>query len=261
MERSFPSALGGRYLTYKRVVSQLLTRYKKEIVLVKRPALRMILNRDVASNRLLILCVSQIFKGSTTRKESDSIRSSKVLEHDLIRIELTDGWYSIPANLDDHLSSFLHKGKILVGTKLLCIAEMVGAEDGIDPLDSTYDSSRRNCPAALRLHVNSTRLAKWNAQLGFLHPSTLSSENGLLITRSFIDVIPGGGPLPLIDVIVCRRYNRLFLRKCRDSNRKDKTAKLTMILSEAQEEKVKERKESLRQHSIEKARLGINLSR
>ena len=36
----------------------------------------------------------------------------------LARIELTDGWYSLPAQLDAHLSALLRQGAFRVGTKL-----------------------------------------------------------------------------------------------------------------------------------------------
>lgn len=51
-------------------------------------------------------------------------------------IELTDGWYSVQGLIDYEMNMLLHKGIIKVGTKLMIYnAELIGAGEGIDPLD------------------------------------------------------------------------------------------------------------------------------
>ena len=53
-----------------------------------------------------------------------------------ILLELTDGWYSIKAQLDVPLTDLVRQGRITVGQKL-CMsgAELVGADDACSPLE------------------------------------------------------------------------------------------------------------------------------
>ena len=254
-ERRYPQALAGKYLTYEHVLSQLKGRYDREIASAKRPALRIILNRDASAGRLMILCVTQIHRfrikiGSddpNSGQESNSPRpsSSKSFREEL-RLELTDGWYSIQAVLDSHLQSFIEQDKIKVGTKLLVAgAELAGSEDGVDPLDASYQPSRSSCPVALKLVANATRRAKWDSRLGFVKPTRqIQSHDGLLLIRTMGDVIPGGGSLPLMDLIICRRFPRSFLEKGPDGT--------STILTEAQEERRRREFDERRHREMEK---------
>lgn len=55
---------------------------------------------------------------------------------DTYSIELTDGWYSVQAHIDFEMNKLLHNGIVKVGTKLMiCNAELIGAGEGIDPLE------------------------------------------------------------------------------------------------------------------------------
>lgn len=51
-------------------------------------------------------------------------------------LDLTDGWYQIPTQIDAPLSELVQSGKIFVGQKL-CItgAELVGGDDACPPLE------------------------------------------------------------------------------------------------------------------------------
>ncbi len=251
-ERRYPHALAGKYFTYEHVLAQLKGRYDREVANAKRPALRIILNRDASAGRLMILCVAQIHRfrikiGSADNEESNSPRpsSSKSFREEL-RLELTDGWYSVQAVLDSHLQSFVEKEKIKIGTKLLVAgAELAGSEDGIDPLDASYQPSRSSCPVALKLVANATRRAKWDARLGFVRPTRQSqSQDGLLLVKSMGAVIPGGGSVPLMDLIICRRFPRLFLEKGPDGT--------STILTEAQEERRRREFDERRHREMEK---------
>ena len=192
MERRFPKVLAGRYLTYSHVLSQLHRRYKRELCNAQRPAVRKVLNRDIAPSRLMILCVSQILAWPVIKDPALSGRSQTA---NIFRLELTDGWYAVQAIIDEHMESFVHHGKIQVGTKLMISnATLVGGEDGVDPLDSSYSSSRRDCPVALRLTANATSIAAWNSSLGFVRVTSKSqAHEGFLLVQSLFDVIPGGG--------------------------------------------------------------------
>ena len=255
-ERRFPGVLGGKYLNYEHVIGQLQRRFKKEIRDTKRPAVRLVLNRDVPSSRLMILCVSQIKKSRVPRAgielavgaEGDRAASSHKKEFCL---ELTDGWYPIPAVMDEHLQTFVKEDKIKVGSKLLISsAELVGAEDGIDPLDDSYYTSRPNFSVALKLVANATRLAKWDAKLGFVRPTpTVQSCDGLLLVRSLAGVIPGGGNIPLIDFVISRRFPVMYLEK--------RNGTASVILTKAQEERHQREFDEKRDREVEKIAEGL----
>ena len=225
MERRFPMQLGGQYLNYGHVLSQLKSRYERELVAAKRPAVRKILNKDVAAGIPIILCVSQVLRFRS--KEPDG----GVAEE--LRLELTDGWYSIPALVDSVLAVYVEKGKIQVGSKIaVCNAQLAGSDDGVDPLDDSYDSSKRGCPLLLRITANSTRPAKWHSRLGFVPPTPLENHAGTILVKSLDDIHPDGGSIPAIDLVVCKAYHRMYREQLISEN---KQIVATNHLTEAEE--------------------------
>merc|ERR1712023_365211 len=50
-ERSFSRFLGGKYLSYSKLVRLLVSRFQQEIIDGVRPAIRKILNRDIPASR------------------------------------------------------------------------------------------------------------------------------------------------------------------------------------------------------------------
>ncbi|KAL7461726.1 hypothetical protein ACHAXS_002141, partial [Conticribra weissflogii] len=211
MERRFPQSLGGRYLTYQHVLAQLRMRYEMELQCSKRPAVRKILNKDVSPSTMTILCVSQVLRFKSKQQDGKTLTE--------VRLELTDGWYSLPAAVDSFLLRLIERRKIKVGSKLMiCNAQLVGADDGVDPLDECYDSSKRNCLVLLKINSNNTRLARWDARLGFVSPKYNHHLGGTFLVKSLRDVIPDGGTIPAIDLLVCRKYPTLYLEHVRDSD-------------------------------------------
>jgi breast cancer 2 susceptibility protein len=162
----------------------------------------MILNRDVSAMTMIILCVAQTIQQSERSEPSWSV-------------ELTDGWYSVRASLDLPLSNYVEQGRVKVGSKILVSdAHLVGFEEGVDPLDPTYDALDRQCSPVLRLSANATRLARWDAKLGFVRPTKATrASGGLLRVEKVSDIVPAGGRLPLIDLIVVRKYPVLYREK------------------------------------------------
>jgi hypothetical protein len=212
MERSFSDVLGGQYLVYEHVLKQMKERYERELRLAKRPAVRKLLNRDVSASMPIILCVSQILR-FRTKTDKPGVSKGEV------RLELTDGWYALPATLDSVLLQFIEKQKIKVGTKLMiCNAQLLGSEDGVDPLDDTYSSTKRDCPLCLNINANSTRLARWDALLGFVSPKNSKLGAGSLIVKSLRDIFVDGGPVPAIDLVVCKQYPKMYLEEMNGSS-------------------------------------------
>jgi hypothetical protein len=137
---------------------------------------------------------------------------------------------------------------------------MVGNEDGIDPLDSSYQPTTRKCPVVLKLAANATRMAKWDAKLGFAHcSSTFKSNDGMFLTSSLASVIPDGGNIPLIDVIICRRFPMLFLQKIGTNVSVPKSCDASRYLNQGQEAHASKRFEMERQHAVE--RLGESVEK
>ncbi|EJK50712.1 hypothetical protein THAOC_30244, partial [Thalassiosira oceanica] len=141
--------------------------------------------------------------------------------------------YSIPALVDSVLAIYVEKGTIQVGSKIaVCNAQLAGSDDGVDPLDDSYDSSKRNCPLLLRITANSTRPAKWHARLGYVPPKSLENHAGTILVKSLDDIHPNGGSIPAIDLVVCKAYHRMYREELINEN---KQVYSTNHLTEAEE--------------------------
>ena len=229
-ERSFSRFLGGRYLNYDSVVEDLKKRFEKEVIEGRRPAIRKVLNRDAAANCMMILAVARVLSSKQSARARPC--NSESTAHG--RIELTDGWYSIQAILDSKLSEFVHRGLIKVGSKLLISnAQLIGAEEGLDPLDECYNPSDLGCKVGLRLTANASRLAKWDARLGFVKLPLPVAPNGMLLVKNISDIIPGGGNIPIMQLVVSRRYPLLYYEKNQTANDNNLRGP---ILTEAEED-------------------------
>lgn len=108
----------------------------------------------------MILCISGI-KVDTGAPVPDD---SKGKQHTNVILEVTDGWYGINAQLDEHLARSLHSyccvlrlnrlvllGKLFVGLKIRVFGSQVtGTGHALSPLEAC-DSTM------LSLHMNGTR--------------------------------------------------------------------------------------------------------
>jgi hypothetical protein len=137
-----------RRLTYANILQQIAHRIHRELELSHRSSLKLIYERDIAPNRFMVLCVSAI----------DAPTSDNVP----LKIELTDGWYSIPAMLDLPLTSLVVEGKIAIGHKLsICMAELVGGSEGCSPLEENSMSLKMYvscfCSKCENIHLSHDR--------------------------------------------------------------------------------------------------------
>ncbi|KAI8585763.1 BRCA2, oligonucleotide/oligosaccharide-binding, domain 1-domain-containing protein, partial [Geranomyces variabilis] len=182
--RSFPE-LEPKIWQKDAAFNKLVYRYEREINCASRSAIKKIVERDDIPESYMVLSVSQISKGLLSNENWD--------------LELTDGWYPIKASIDEALQLYMRQRKILVGDKIsVCGAQLVGPAEPCPVLEAT-DAVR------LKLAVNGTHRARWNARLGYQR------------SRHFIvglrQVLPAGGAVPCVDVVVCRRYVPRFLEK------------------------------------------------
>ncbi|XP_026673987.1 breast cancer type 2 susceptibility protein homolog isoform X2 [Ceratina calcarata] len=180
----FGSVVLPRGLTPNQVMMQLKYRYYREIDRFQRPALRRILEKDDASTKRMVLCVSSI-----TERDDRSIK-----------LILTDGWYSVQASIDLAMMRHIASGKVKEGTKLLMYGSVLqNCDQGFAPLE-VPDS------VCLKIHTNSTRRAKWNMKLGYVVPS-----GPFDIKLNTIDI--AGGLIGKIKVTVVRVYPMLYHEK------------------------------------------------
>ena len=216
MEVSFPREFAGRCVTPDWLALQLKGRYDREVDRAERPALRRICERDDVPSRTMVLCVSRIRplaedsvadQSTTSVNESRDGSEPKAVPSEgagLPCVELSDGWYSLPAILDRPLRHMLKAGRITVGSKVITYgAELVGSAGPCHPLEAPPS-------LALKLSANSTRRARWFASLGYQRlprPFPVPLES----------VFPDGGLVGCVGVVVSRVYPLLFLEKAKVS--------------------------------------------
>lgn len=108
----------------------------------RRPALRKIMEKDDTAAKTLVLCVCGVVcRGSSPQKKGSGDISTPgadpKVKNPFAVVWLTDGWYSIKAQLDGPLTSMLHRGRLPVGGKLIVHgAQLVGSENACSPLEA-----------------------------------------------------------------------------------------------------------------------------
>ncbi|TPX58002.1 hypothetical protein SpCBS45565_g08101 [Spizellomyces sp. 'palustris'] len=197
MVRSCPSLLEA-YWNPKKVVEQLRYRYEREINRAQRSAVKLIIERDNAPSRFLVLCVAGVAERSSKNNTAEPTGQIDA-ESTSWALELTDGWYKIKAGVDAPLERQIRKGNIAVGSKLrICGAQLLGPPEPCPVLEATDNTQ-------LRLSANGTRRAYWDARLGY--------QRAPSFTLGLRQVMADGGQIPCIDVVVCRRYAVRFYEK------------------------------------------------
>ena len=223
MEVTYPEVLGGRCLTPDWLMLQMKYRYDREIDRAERsiihkicehddlPSCRMVLfvsnysaplNNSLTSSTLLERSPHAHLNGSLTTMDNSKLlgRSFKEPKIHSAVVELSDGWYSLPCELDPPLSHMLKSGKITVGTKLMIYgAELVGLPSPCHPLD-VPDACR------LKIFANSTRRARWFTRLGYQpspRPFPVPLES----------LFAEGGRVGCVDVAIARVYPLIYLER------------------------------------------------
>ncbi|OQR76074.1 hypothetical protein BIW11_08004 [Tropilaelaps mercedesae] len=143
-----------------------------------------------------------MFGGISVERDESSERTVVLLVKQIKpELVLSDGWYSIPCDVDSPLAVVLSR----VGSKLsinpghkLCISGAIlrGPRNGVDPLHLEG--------ARLSINYNSTRRARWYAPLGFCRKT---------LTVPLFSVLLHGGTLPLIRVQVTSCSSLMYFEK------------------------------------------------
>ncbi|XP_068635354.1 protein BREAST CANCER SUSCEPTIBILITY 2 homolog A-like [Aristolochia californica] len=212
LEQGYPCKASGKFLTVSNVLEELKYRYEREVNHGHKSALKRILEGDTSPGCMVVLCISAIhsFPDKVCEKvdglfsphgEKLDVSHGSENSHPA-KIELTDGWYSVNADLDAPLSKKLLDGKLFVGQKLrISGARLCG---WVAPISALEVSSM----VSLLLHINGTYRAHWAEQLGFC--------KGFVTPLAFRCIKPAGGPVPRTLVGVTRLYPILYKERLAD---------------------------------------------
>jgi len=221
--RSWPeNFLSAEWFCPTKVIDQLAYRYEREINRAERPALRKIVEGDDSASRHMVLCIADIWSEFSEEVQKDSLH-----------VRVTDGWYILSAAVDPTLERSIDRGRLGIGSKIhVCRAKLNGAENGTAILELMEGASSS---VSLVLQANNTRLARWDAKLGF-QPSPL------LWTKRLRSITPEGGLVPGVDVVILRKYPVVYLETLADGVTKIKrTAREEERAAEAHQESLQSR--------------------
>ncbi|KAK6120225.1 hypothetical protein DH2020_045916 [Rehmannia glutinosa] len=177
-ERSYPAKFAGKLLTPSNVLEELRYRYEREVNHGHRSSIKKVLDGDAPPSSMMVLCISSVGENHDPKFGDPSV-SLEDSNDRASRIELTDGWYSVKALLDELLSQKLASGKLFLGQKL-----------------------RASQTTSLLLHMNGTYRCHWAERLGF--------RKGAGVPLAFRCIKDTGGAVPSTLVGVTRIYPVLY---------------------------------------------------
>jgi len=163
--------------SFSNIERQLLYRYQKEVLDVKRSILKKIVERDDTPSRHMVLFISEIGP-----KEK-------------ITMSVSDGWYKVPIVIDEYSKRLVIGGKLKIGQKVRVAYAQLQGEEAVEVLEAGKKG------VSLLLHGNSLRPAPWSAKLG-IHKS--------MFTVSLDSLSADGGTVCAVDVVVVRRFANLY---------------------------------------------------
>ncbi|KAL6520885.1 hypothetical protein OROGR_017454 [Orobanche gracilis] len=159
-ERCYPAKFAGKLLTVSNVLEELRYRYEREVNHGHRSSIKKILDGDAPPSSVMVLCISSVRENRDPDFGNESVSLNDGKDR-ASRIELTDGWYSVKAWLDEPLSRMLASGKLFLGQKLrIWGAKLSGWVGPVSPFEASQTTS-------LLLHMNGTYRCDWAERLGF----------------------------------------------------------------------------------------------
>ncbi|CAA0836257.1 Protein BREAST CANCER SUSCEPTIBILITY 2 homolog B [Striga hermonthica] len=197
-ERCYPAKFAGKLLVVSNVLEELRYRYEREVNHGHRSPIKKILDGDAPPSSMMVLCISTVSENHDLRS-GNHIVSPDDGKDKAPAIELTDGWYSMKALLDEPLSQKLASGKLFLGQKLrIWGAKLSGWVGPVSPFEAYQTTS-------LLLHMNGTYRCHWAERLGFCKHAF-----GPLAFRCIKET---GGAVPSTLVGVTRIYPLLYREK------------------------------------------------
>lgn len=121
------------------------------------------------------------------------------------RIQISDGWYSIWAELDRPLIDLLNQRKLFIGQKLQIVNPNTSAPEAMSILE-VNDS---NC--ILKMSFNSTRRIRWYEKLG--------KTGSFSFSRPLTLIFPDGGLIPCIEICILKSLPVCYLIKYTDDTK------------------------------------------
>ncbi|KAJ8426853.1 hypothetical protein Cgig2_006528 [Carnegiea gigantea] len=213
-ERCYSAKLMKKFLTISNVLEELKYRYEREVNHGQHSSIKRILEGDASPSSMMVLCVS----AACLAFESETPSANGTRKGSIAGVQLSDGWYSINAQLDVLLSKHLGSGKLFVGQKLrICGASLNGWNGPVSPLETSPTVS-------LLLHINGTYRANWADRLGFCR--------GACAPLAFRSIKSDGGPIPRTLVGVTRVYPVLYRERLRSGGFIVRSEKLEAAVAE-----------------------------
>lgn len=177
------------------VVREILRRLHVEWTNEKAPPLLKMMRKDIApGSHVVLLVTSIVIPGSGA-----------------VQLEVSDGWHIARGRLDSGLSLLVReRGRIRVGDKLhVSNAALIGAKGRA----FFFGAGDELGSSDLKLSINGVR--KVPVDLAPLTRLGLRKMFGLFHTK-LSEVLPGGGDVPCLVVVVQRSYPVLFVEKGKD---------------------------------------------
>lgn len=160
------------------LIAQLDHRYGREFIHAHRSILKRICERDDSPGGYMILFIQSVERSSG--------------EGDKFNITLSDGWYSLPAIIDEKINRLASERRLRVGSKVkICMAQVIST-DACDILEASTHGVK------VKIHGNSMAPARWDARLG--------KQKSKLFTVSLGSLTPDGGNVCCVEVVILRRY-------------------------------------------------------
>ncbi|XP_009130634.1 protein BREAST CANCER SUSCEPTIBILITY 2 homolog B isoform X2 [Brassica rapa] len=193
-ETCYPVICRGNFLTITNVLEELKYRYEREVNHGHCSAIKRILSGDAPASSMMVLYISAI----NPKTDNDSQEALGSGSGNNVKVELSDGWYSMNAALDVKLTKQLNAGKLFVGQKLRILgAGLSGWATPTSPLEAVISNT-----ICLLLNINGTYRAHWADRLGFC------KEVG--VPLAFNCIKGDGGPVPKTLAGITRIYPILY---------------------------------------------------
>ncbi|KFK24669.1 hypothetical protein AALP_AA8G009600 [Arabis alpina] len=193
-ERYYPAKCRGNFLTITNILEELKYRYEREVNHGHCSAIKRILSGDAPASSMMVLCISAL----NPKTDTDSQETQGSDSGSNVKVELTDGWYSMNAALDVMLTKQLNAGKLYVGQKLRILgAGLSGWAAPTSPLEAVISNT-----VCLLLNINGTYRAHWADRLGFCKE--------VAVPLAFNCIKFNGGPVPKTLAGITRIYPILY---------------------------------------------------
>ncbi|XP_018474420.1 protein BREAST CANCER SUSCEPTIBILITY 2 homolog B isoform X2 [Raphanus sativus] len=193
-ETCYPVICRGNFLTITNVLEELKYRYDREVNHGHCSAIKRILSGDAPASSMMVLYISAI----NPKTDNDSQEALGSGYGSNVKVELSDGWYSMNAALDVNLTKQLNAGKLFVGQKLRILgAGLSGWATPTSPLEAGISNT-----ICLLLNINGTYRAHWADRLGFCKE--------VCVPLAFNCIKGNGGPVPKTLAGITRIYPILY---------------------------------------------------